>query len=94
MTARDELERFVREALNGGASREEVSAALRGAGWAEAQVMVALAGFAATVRRTVADKFHTVCGFGVGAKGHTNSATSPQKSLGARHSQRKKSLGT
>ena len=46
MTARDELERFVREALNGGASREEVSAALRGAGWAEAQVMVALAGFA------------------------------------------------
>ena len=46
MSARDDLNEFVREALNRGMSRDELSEALRGAGWAEAQVRMALSGFA------------------------------------------------
>lgn len=46
MSAKDDLDGFVREALNRGLSREDLATALRGAGWAEAQVTGALARFA------------------------------------------------
>ena len=46
MASRDELDGFVREALNRGVSRDEIKATLLGAGWAEVQVSVALASFA------------------------------------------------
>jgi hypothetical protein len=46
VASRDDLDDFVRDALNRGVSRGEVHAALRVAGWAEAQVDSALARFA------------------------------------------------
>ena len=46
MATRDDLDEVVRDALNRGVSRDEIRAALLGAGWAEARVVVALAAFA------------------------------------------------
>ncbi len=46
MATRDDLNGFVREALDRGVSRDHIHATLLGAGWAEVQVAVALASFA------------------------------------------------
>lgn len=46
MAAREDLDGFVREALNKSVSRDDIKDALLGAGWAEVQVEVALASFA------------------------------------------------
>jgi intracellular septation protein A len=46
VAATDDLSDFVRDAVNRGASRDEIRAVLLGAGWAEAQVASAIAGFA------------------------------------------------
>lgn len=46
MNSEEELTRFVREALAGGASRDDVRAALRDAGWSDVQIHEALDGFA------------------------------------------------
>jgi hypothetical protein len=46
VSAKDDLDGFVREGLNRGLSRDELEAVLRGAGWAEAQVTGALSRFA------------------------------------------------
>lgn len=46
MEATDDLSNFVRDAVNHGASRDEIRAVLLGAGWTEAQVASAIAGFA------------------------------------------------
>lgn len=46
MATNDDLQDFVREALNHGVGRKEIRAALLGAGWADAQVEVALATYA------------------------------------------------
>ena len=46
MAATDDLIGFVRDALNRGASRDEIGAVLLGAGWSEAQVASAIEGFA------------------------------------------------
>lgn len=46
MASSDDLSEFVRDALNGGVSRDEIRAVLHGAGWGEAQVVAALESFA------------------------------------------------
>ena len=45
-SATQELERFVREALAAGASRQDIASALAAAGWPQEQVLVALAAYA------------------------------------------------
>ncbi len=48
MATTDELNDFVRDSLNRGSSRDEIREVLLDAGWSEAQVVSAIAGFAET----------------------------------------------